>query len=850
MSLNLTIVTLRRSLIIACVLAFSSCLFGQLDSIHYLPPLRNATPTGAVNQQMVYLSTPVTTPFDVNIYQGTSGTPIQTLTGLVNGTPQTYDPGNGNNDLLMVSDANVGVVLSSSGLRFESSGGEKFYVNYRGRSTYQAASLTAKGSAALGTEFRWGGIPNRANSSGNLNSVLGVMATENGTTVQIAGYDTSCVFRLQTDASGLTLDTISITLNAGQSFVLEAIPENHSANVQGWIGAKITASNPIAVSNGGLNVGVISGAGSRDVAIDQSVPIERLGREYVFVRGNGVDALEFPIIIATQNATDVYVGGSLFGTIDDGEFLEIPGSNYSTAAPGGNMHVEASKPVYAYQALAGQTAQNTIGMNFIAPLNCLLPDTLDQIPTIHDIAGLTSGESAVTIIASASTPDGNITVTDQSGVVTLPASQGVAGTTDWKTFYVTGLTGNVSVTSTGNIAVGLFMRHGTAAGLAGYFSGFDTAPMVDVQVSGTGCIPGSTIQEMTGTFDAYQWFMDGSAISGETTSSYVPTGVGDFHVDVTQGTCTYSSNNVSLLACDYDLQITNTDAVDPIDEGDNAEFIITVHNRGVNPITGLVVTENFPAGFTFVSATPTVGTWSSPDWTVGTLASGEIQELRVFLTAENGTGGLFHSNTVTHVQNEMDSNLSPDDPGELIEVLQALPVELVDFEGDWVEGEKIKLTWLTVSEKGNEKFNIYHGTTGSDLKKIGEVLGSGSSISLIDYSFVHKNPSRFNENYYQLQQVDFNGTVEWSPMIHVAPQPAKGEEVLIYPNPVRNELVINADFKSLGAPQLFDMWGKPIDLNSRMTKWSGSTMVFDIESLQKGMYHVQMGDLHFNVAKQ
>ena len=103
-------------------------------------------------------------------------------------------------------------------------------------------------------------------------------------------------------------------------------------------------------------------------------------------------------------------------------------------------------------------------MNFIAPLNCLLPDVLDEIPEIHDIAGLTSGASAVTIIASTSTPDGNISLSDQNGPVALPPGQSVAGTGDWKTFYVTGLSGEVSVTSTGNIAVGVFMRHGGAAG--------------------------------------------------------------------------------------------------------------------------------------------------------------------------------------------------------------------------------------------------------------------------------------------------------------------------------------------------------------------------------------------------
>ena len=58
----------------------------------------------------------------------------------------------------------------------------KFYVNYRGRSSAQAGSLTSKGAKAKGTNFRWGGIPNRATDSNGrrLSTSLGMMATENG----------------------------------------------------------------------------------------------------------------------------------------------------------------------------------------------------------------------------------------------------------------------------------------------------------------------------------------------------------------------------------------------------------------------------------------------------------------------------------------------------------------------------------------------------------------------------------------------------------------------------------------------------------------------------------------------
>lgn len=129
--------------------------FAQLSDLHYLPPpLKQGGNNQAIKDQAVYLSTPETTAFSVNVYQGTNATPIATLT-LSNAAPVTYALAGGDNNITLVQNANTGVVLSNSGLRFESLGGEKFYVNYRGSSSAQSTSLTSKGRQAMGTHFKW-----------------------------------------------------------------------------------------------------------------------------------------------------------------------------------------------------------------------------------------------------------------------------------------------------------------------------------------------------------------------------------------------------------------------------------------------------------------------------------------------------------------------------------------------------------------------------------------------------------------------------------------------------------------------------------------------------------------------
>lgn len=237
------------------VLFASINLQAQLDNIHYLPPMKDARPDigNAVNRgNEVHLSTPITTPFDVEVYFGNSTTPDTILTGLSQTNPIVFDlfnpANNGSDGRVLLLNEQAGFVLDTAGMRFESSGDE-FYLNYRIRSTNQSDFYTSKGQNALGTNFRWGGIPNQL-SNADVNSSLGIYATENGTTVTIFGYDPATVFRQGINPAGITGASITITLDAGETYVLEAISSEGvgTVNRDGWLGATIISNNPIALS--------------------------------------------------------------------------------------------------------------------------------------------------------------------------------------------------------------------------------------------------------------------------------------------------------------------------------------------------------------------------------------------------------------------------------------------------------------------------------------------------------------------------------------------------------------------------------------------------------------------------
>ncbi|MDU0809194.1 hypothetical protein [Aquirufa regiilacus] len=655
----------------------------QLSDLHYLPPLKQeSSPNYAIFDHKLYLTTPSVTSFVVDVYRGTS-TSLYTSVTISKSSAGTFTlpatTTSVENNISMMDNANTGIVQSIGGLIFKSRNGEKFYVNYRGKSGSQATSITSKGRAALGTAFKWGGMPNRGGSYTLLSNSMGIMATEDNTTVNIFGYKSTCTFRLGNDPAGITSDAISITLNKGQSYVLEApVTATLSPNIDGWLGASVTSDKPIAMSVGQLHVQPVLNVTNQDCGADQIIPENTLGRDYVFVRGNGADQSEFAIIVATQNGTKIFVNGSTteIATINNGEYYIVPGSYYSTSStttsvPGGNMYVQTSKEAYAFQCLAGSTLTQTVDLNFIAPVNCLLSNKVDNISNITDIAGLTM-TGGITLIASTAIADADIVVNYGANTVSLAtlqaAKKSVAGTSDWKTFYLNALSGDVSVSAPGPIAVG-FILVNSNAGASGYFSGFETLPTINVNVSGDGCLPGSTLVATAG-FPSYAWYRNGVVIPGQTNNTYTPSIAGDYYVIVSTGSCDYQSASQSLYDCNPEVVTSVVADKNSVNSGQTITFSIKAAYLGYGNLSNLVIRNQIPSNLNVVSATPSYGTWTASgsdfNWNIGTMYPSEEHRLTVVTTVKTLSTNETQSYVLTNTQTQVDANKVVDDPSESI----------------------------------------------------------------------------------------------------------------------------------------------------------------------------------------
>ncbi|SDM03044.1 DUF11 domain-containing protein [Chryseobacterium taihuense] len=93
-----------------------------------------------------------------------------------------------------------------------------------------------------------------------------------------------------------------------------------------------------------------------------------------------------------------------------------------------------------------------------------------------------------------------------------------------------------------------------------------------------------------------------------------------------------------------DLAVTKTVNNPTAGVGSNVTFTITASNLGPDPATSVVVNDVLPSGFALVSATPSVGTWTAPNWNIGNLASGGTATLTI--VARVNAGGSY-SNTAT-----------------------------------------------------------------------------------------------------------------------------------------------------------------------------------------------------------
>ncbi|MDA9555385.1 T9SS type A sorting domain-containing protein [Pelobium sp.] len=164
-----------------------------------------------------------------------------------------------------------------------------------------------------------------------------------------------------------------------------------------------------------------------------------------------------------------------------------------------------------------------------------------------------------------------------------------------------------------------------------------------------------------------------------------------------------------------------------------------------------------------------------------------------------------------------------------------LPVELISFIGKNTDSG-VKLSWETASEKNNQRFDILHSTDKNYFQVISSVAGKGNSSSTNKYNYLDIQPST-GENYYKLNQVDFDGKVTSFNTIAVN-TPQSNNTFTAYAGDSNLQLTINSIKSGKATVELYNISGskiatKSIDLVSGL---NSNTMW--VTNFQKGVYVV------------
>lgn len=519
--------TLMRKFLLGFVLMLLTIntLYAQRDTDHWFAPYFDTS--GTTYAHGLYFSTDSLTPFEVKIYSN------NVVIGTVNiskGAPQVFTlPAN------FIRTAASSSAATPNNMGVYTKGEKPYFASLRIYNSVHGEIVTSKGKAGIGTAFYAAATPITTSLSGgsSMNFTTGIMATEDNTSVTVSGYDPNIQFINNTTPPL----SITFTLNKGQSYILAGIG-NTVANQAGFIGAKIVATKPISVTNGNSNGMYATGntTSGSDLILDQSVPLDRLGNEFAMVRSlspltNHYD-MEGGIIVATENNTQIFLNDATtpVATLSEGDYYRILNSAYINQGGGHyNVYVRTTKNVYLYQ-LIGSTSTNTGGYNYIPPLNCFLPRKIDEIGNIQQMPTYTG---TLTLKLNILTEVGAAVMVNGIAPTAAQGPFPLTGNSQWETYAITGITGNVTITSTKAVTAGVNGGY-SSAGYGGYFAGFSSIPLIAKQTGD--CIPGIVL-EVDDSYDTYQWYNNGIAIPGATTNSFTPTVAGNYTVRITVGSC-------------------------------------------------------------------------------------------------------------------------------------------------------------------------------------------------------------------------------------------------------------------------------------------------------------------------
>ncbi len=184
-------------------------------------------------------------------------------------------------------------------------------------------------------------------------------------------------------------------------------------------------------------------------------------------------------------------------------------------------------------------------------------------------------------------------------------------------------------------------------------------------------------------------------------------------------------------------------------------------------------------------------------------------------------------------------------------------MELTSFNAE-VEGNNVKLNWVTATQLNNQGFEIQRKTEGLEFRTVGFVKGEGTTSEQKSYSFVDKNLEDGSYTY-RLKQLDFNGAFAYSSTINVSVElPRVYSLSQNYPNPFNPTTMIKYSLPEAQhvTLEIYNSLGEKIrtlvnnaqDVGNHTIQWDGLNSLG--RSAASGMYLYKMTAGKFTSVKK
>lgn len=148
-------------------------------------------------------------------------------------------------------------------------------------------------------------------------------------------------------------------------------------------------------------------------------------------------------------------------------------------------------------------------------------------------------------------------------------------------------------------------------------------------------------------------------------------------------------------------------------------------------------------------------------------------------------------------------------------------------------GESVLVKWETLNEVNNDYFTIERMTDLPDQwEELGKVKGSKHSVEPVTYTFYDNAPYKRGTAYYRLKQTDFNGESFYYETKAI--DLSSGDEILIFPQPATNEMIIEWNGFD-GEVEWYSLLGEKINLPYEK---KGISYLFNTSLLASGIYSV------------